>query len=70
MTSQGQRWREKKSGRVVVVLEIEIRGIGPAWHYEDEAPEDWHYSCAEAFGAWGWFVLLPVLVVGSECRGT
>jgi hypothetical protein len=54
----GQRWRCQNTGRAIVILEAHHRGIGPAWHYEDESPEMWRTSHVRAFGEWNRFVRL------------
>lgn len=56
MIKVGQRWVEKVTGRMIVILEQEVFGIGPAWRYEDE-PEGWHYCSAFDFLLWGRFEL-------------
>jgi hypothetical protein len=58
MIAVGQRWREVKTGRIIIVLQARYRDIGPAWHYEDEPPGDWHYRHHRAFGEWAMFTLL------------
>jgi hypothetical protein len=59
----GSRWRQKRSGRVVVIIESEVHGTGPSWRYEDEptGPENWHYCDLSDFCLWGHyeFVSLP-----------
>ncbi len=55
----GQRWLEKLSGRTIVILEVNHRGIGPAWRYEDESAEKWHFRVARSFDEWKDFTLLP-----------
>jgi len=65
----GQRWRENITGRVVVILETHYRRVGPAWYYEDESPEDWHFRHDRACGEWGLFTLLgPRATVSQTVR--
>jgi hypothetical protein len=59
MIAVGQRWRNGRNGRVMVILQVDYRGTGPAWHYEGEAPGDWHYSCVQDFTTWGTYALIP-----------
>lgn len=47
----GSRWREKRTGRIAVILQEEVHGTGPAWTYEDE-PNGWHYSFLDDFVMW------------------
>jgi hypothetical protein len=51
----GQRWREKATGRIIVILQEEVHGTGPAWHYENESHRAWHYCCIEDFVIWDRF---------------
>ena len=49
----GQRWREKATGRVVVILRDEHCGVGPLWSYEDTGEQ--YYCCIEDFVIWDRF---------------
>lgn len=40
----GARWRERATGRVVRLVEEFSRPTAPAFHYEDEHPEEW-WAC-------------------------
>lgn len=63
----GERWRERDSGRVIVILATEVHGTGPSWHYEDEPVPttrtswSWHYCDVCDFALWDRFEYLPTL---------
>jgi hypothetical protein len=57
MIEVGQRWREKSTGRVIVILQVEVHGTGPAWHYEDECPCRQRYCDVADFAIWNRFEL-------------
>ena len=58
----GERWLEKSSNRVIVILKTEVHGTGPSWCYEDGGTPgvvNWHYCDVADFSIWKTFEYLP-----------
>ena len=65
MIFAGQRWHQKSTGRIVVVLEAPHKDIWIAWRYEDEGDDAWRKSLNRAFGEWALFTKLPAIDTGG-----
>lgn len=58
MIDRGQRWRQKRSGRIVVILSPEVHGTGPSWYYEDDPAKEWHHCDVADFFVWREYELI------------
>jgi hypothetical protein len=45
----GQIWRERRSGREIIILNDEYEDVFVQWHYRDEPASSWHYSDCMGF---------------------
>lgn len=54
----GERWREKLSGRIAIIKQMDYAGTGPSYVYEDT--KEWHYTDIAEFAVWGhWELVKP-----------